>query len=160
MNWRVYEKKLSCPDLRCYPNIFVEGRENQRKTSQKSLSAIWACEFRNANRISDSRPTFDEDINVHYLYNQQDAQIFVIRLYFQYTLYMFRTVSVHLQEQSFYKLYVVFGVCRYHTSCCCVAVTARCICIHQIRHTAYKKTAPEDGPIQSETCRAYTENKV
>ena len=32
--------------------------------------------------------------------------------------------------------------------------------IYQIRHTAYKKTAPEDGLIQSETCRAYTVNKV
>ena len=26
--------------------------------------------------------------------------------------------------------------------------------IYQIRHTAYKKTAPEGGLIQSETCRA------
>ena len=26
---------------------------------------------------------------------------------------MFRTVSVHLQEQSFYKLYVIFGMCGY-----------------------------------------------
>ena len=33
--------------------------------------------------------------------NQQDAQSFVIRLYFQYTLYLFLTVSVHLQEQPF-----------------------------------------------------------
>ena len=32
---------------------------------------------------------------------------------FQYTLYMFRTVSFHLQEQCFYKLYVVFGMCGY-----------------------------------------------
>ena len=28
------------------------------------------------------------------------------------------------------------------------------------RHTAYKKTAPEDGLIQSETCTAYIENKA
>ena len=70
---------------------------------------------------------------------------------------MFRTVSVHLQEQSFYKLYVVFGICRYHTFGCSVATTARRIRIYQIRHTAYKKIAPEDGLIQSETCRAYIE---
>ena len=39
-------------------------------------------------------------------------KILVIRLYFHYTLYMFRTVLVHLQEQTFYKLYVVFGISR------------------------------------------------
>ena len=35
--------------------------------------------------------------------------------------------------------------------------TARRIDIQQIRYTAYKKFAPEDGLIQSETCRAYIE---
>jgi hypothetical protein len=49
-------------------------------------------------------------------------------------LYMFRTVLVHHQEQL-YKLYIAFGTCR------CM----RC--------TAYK-VAPDDGLIQSETCRA------
>ena len=66
-------------------------------------------------------------------------KILVIRIYFQYTLYMFRTVLVHLQEQSFYKLYVVFGICGYdwllhgysHT-------TARRIGTYQMRCTAYK----------------------
>ena len=29
-------------------------------------------------------------------------KIFVIRLYLQYTLYMFRPILVHLQEQSFF----------------------------------------------------------
>ena len=43
-------------------------------------------------------------------------EILVITLYFQYTLYMFRNVLVHLQEQSFYKLYIAFCICRYHTS--------------------------------------------
>ena len=36
-------------------------------------------------------------------------------------LYMFRTVLVHHQEQL-YKLYIAFGICRYHTSGCCVAI--------------------------------------
>ena len=40
-------------------------------------------------------------------------KIVMIRLYFQYTLYMFRTVSVHLQEQSFYTLYVVSARTKY-----------------------------------------------
>ena len=40
-------------------------------------------------------------------------KIFVIRLYFQYTLYMFRTVSVHLQEQFFYELNVVSAHTKY-----------------------------------------------
>ena len=67
---------------------------------------------------------------------------------------MFRTVSVHLQEQSFYKLNVVFGMCGYVWLLCCYSNT------YQIRHSAYKKTAPEDELIQSETCGAYIENKV
>ena len=40
-------------------------------------------------------------------------KILVIRLYIQYTLYMFRTVSVRLQEQSFYMLYVVSAYTKY-----------------------------------------------
>ena len=51
---------------------------------------------------------------------------------------------------------------------CCVAIgrtsyvntTVKRIRIYQIQQTAYKKTASEDGLIQSETCRAYIENKV
>ena len=39
-------------------------------------------------------------------------KILVIRLYFQYTLYVFRTVLVRHQEQL-YKLYIAFGICRY-----------------------------------------------
>ena len=43
--------------------------------------------------------------------NQQDAQSLLwLDFIFQRTLYMFRTVSFHLQEQSFYKLYVVFDI--------------------------------------------------
>ena len=37
-------------------------------------------------------------------------------------LYMFRTVLVHHQEQL-YKLCIVFGICRYHTCGCCVAIS-------------------------------------
>ena len=95
---------------------------------------------------------------------------------------MFRTVSVHLQEQSFCKLlcriwympvpYVwllccyintIAGICRYHTFGYCVAIATQqpnvsaYTSIYQIRHTAYKKIAPEDGLIQSETCKAYIE---
>ena len=36
-------------------------------------------------------------------------------------LYMFRIVLVHHQEQL-YKLYIAFGICRYHKSGCCVAI--------------------------------------
>ena len=45
---------------------------------------------------------YEPCIILQYVYNQQNAQFFVIRLYLQYTLYMFRTVSVHFQEQSFF----------------------------------------------------------
>ena len=58
--------------------------------------------------------------------NNKMHKIFVIRLYFQYRLYMFRTVSVHLQEQSFYKLYIAYtGICRYHMSGYCVAIATQ-----------------------------------
>ena len=60
-------------------------------------------------------------------------------------------------EATLYKLYIAFGICRYHTSGCGVVVgrhtTARRTGIYQTRCTAYK-VAPDDGPIQSETCRA------
>ena len=46
-------------------------------------------------------------------------KILVIRLHFQYTLYMFRAVSVHLQELPFYKLYVIFGMLEYVWLLCC-----------------------------------------
>ena len=36
-------------------------------------------------------------------------------------LYMFRTVLVHHQEQI-HKLYIAFGIYRYHTCGCCVAI--------------------------------------
>ena len=36
-------------------------------------------------------------------------------------LYMFRAILVHLQEQL-YKLYIAFGICRYHTCSCCVDI--------------------------------------
>ena len=62
-------------------------------------------------------------------------------------LYMFRTVLVHHQEQL-YKLYITFGICRYHTSRCCVAM-AYTKCDVQLT-----EVAPDDGLIQSETCRA------
>ena len=52
---------------------------------------------------------------------------------------MFRTVPVHPQQQSFYKLYVVFGIRGYVWLLCCYAAAAG------------------DGMIQSETCKAYIE---
>ena len=41
-------------------------------------------------------------------------------------LYMFRTALVHHQEQL-YKLYIAFGICRYHTSGCCVAIATHMV---------------------------------
>ena len=60
---------------------------------------------------------------------------FVIRLYFHYTLYMFRTVSVRLQEQSFYKLNVMFGMCGYVWLLCCYSnTTARLMVLAYTKH--------------------------
>ena len=64
---------------------------------------------------------------------------------------MFRTVLVHHQEQL-YKLYIAFGICRYHTSGCCVAIATQqpdvpaFTGIYQTRCTAYK-IVPDDGII-------------
>ena len=53
------------------------------------------------------------------------------------------------------------GSCfKWPPSGCCVAIAIQqpdvstYTGIYQMRCTAYKKTAPEDGLIQSETCRA------
>ena len=56
---------------------------------------------------------------------------------------------------------VYAGICRYHTGGCCVAIVIQqpdvpaYSGIYQKRCTAYKKIAPEDGLIESETCRAH-----
>ena len=76
-------------------------------------------------------------------------------------LYLFRTTLVHLQEQNFisYLSYLVYA----DPSGCCVAIATQqpdvsaYKGIYQIRHTAYKKIAPEDGLMLSETSRAYIE---
>ena len=39
-------------------------------------------------------------------------------------VYMFRTILVHHQEQL-YKLYITFGIRRYDTSGCCVAIATK-----------------------------------
>ena len=51
-------------------------------------------------------------------------KILVIRLYFLQMLYMFQTVLVHHQEQL-YKLYIVLGICQYHTCASCVAIATQ-----------------------------------
>ena len=66
-------------------------------------------------------------------------------------LNMFRTVLVHHQQQL-YKLYIAFGICRYHTSVCCVAMATQQTDVsaytntYQTRRTAHK-VAPDDGLI-------------
>ena len=55
-------------------------------------------------------------------------------------------------------LYVVFGICWYNTSGCCVATDVSAYTgIYQIRNRAYKKFTPDDGLIQLKTCTAYIE---
>ena len=58
--------------------------------------------------------------------------------------YMLRTILVHHQEQL-YKLYIAFGICRYHT-CGYSHTTATRTGVYQMRGTAYK-VAPDDGLI-------------
>ena len=82
-------------------------------------------------------------------------RIIVIRLYFLLDAYMFRTILVHLQEQLFISCtshLVYVGICRYVWLLCGYSQSyGTGIC--QMRCTAYK-VVPEDGLIQSGTCRA------
>ena len=67
--------------------------------------AIWCCTHRAS--------------SYNMYIKQQDAQNSCV-----YTLFSIRcstSILVHHQEQL-YKLYIAFGICRYHTSGCCVAI--------------------------------------
>ena len=51
--------------------------------------------------------------------------ILVIRLYFPLdALHISHCISP-ASGATFYKLYIAFGICRYHTSACCVAVATQ-----------------------------------
>ena len=87
-------------------------------------------------------------------------KILVIRLYFPLD-------AVHVSDYispssgaTFYKLYIAYtGICRYMPVpyvwllCGYNHTIARRTGMYQMRCTAYK-VAPDDGLIQSETCRA------
>ena len=76
---------------------------------------------------------YEPYIILQYVYKPTRCTKFLwLDIVFQYTLYMFRTVSVHLQEQSFYKLYVVFGIGGYVWLLCDYSnTTARRIAIYR-----------------------------
>ena len=60
-------------------------------------------------------------------------KILVIRLYFPLdALHVSDSVSPPLGA-TFYKLYIAFGICQYHTSGCCVAIAT------QQRHVWYQQ---------------------
>jgi hypothetical protein len=94
-------------------------------------------------------------------------KILVIRLYFNirstcFGLYqsIFRS-NLFISSMSYL---VCAGVCRYHTSDCCVAIATqqpdvwyRLIPAHTKCDVQLIKIAPEDGVIQFETSRAYIE---
>ena len=99
-----------------------------------------------------------------YLYiNQRDAQISVIKLHF-----FIRCSACFGLYQSIIRSNLFLSCTSYlvysDSSGCCVAIgspsysrtTVRRIGIYQIRCTAYK-VAPDDGLIQSETCRESNE---
>ena len=73
-------------------------------------------------------------------------KILVIRLYFLLGALHVSDYISPFQEQL-YKLYIAFGICRYHTCGCCVIATQQpdvpvYTGIYQMRYTAYK-VAPE-----------------
>ena len=52
-------------------------------------------------------------------------KILVIRLYFPVNALRVPDCISPSSGATFYKLYIVFGICRYHTSGCCVAITTQ-----------------------------------
>ena len=84
--------------------------------------------------------------------NQQDAQISVIKLYFPLdALHVSDYISAS-SGATFYKMYIVFGIFGYVWLLWGYSHIG--IYWHiPMRCTAYK-VAPDDGLIQSETCRA------
>ena len=92
-------------------------------------------------------------------------KILVIRLYFPLDALHVSDCISPSSGGTFYKLYIAFGIRRYHTSGCCVAIATQqpdvpaYTGIYQMRCAAYK-VAPDGGLIQSETCKACIENKV
>ena len=57
--------------------------------------------------------------------NQQDAQNSVIRLYFSLDALHVSDYVSPSSGATFYKLYIAFGICRYHKSGCCVAIATQ-----------------------------------
>ena len=88
--------------------------------------------------------------------NQQDAQNSVIRLYFPLDALHVSDYVSPSSGATFYKLYFAFGICRYHMSGCCVAIAMQQpdVSAYTKCDVQFKKFAPGDGLIYSETCRA------
>ena len=90
--------------------------------------------------------------------NQQDAQNSCDKTLFSIKCSTcFGLLIESIFRSNFYKLCSAFVKCRYHTCVCCVAIatqqphaSANTKCDVQL-----VKAAPEDGLIQSETCRAF-----
>ena len=82
--------------------------------------------------------------------NQQDAQKSVIRLYFPLDALHVSDYINPASGATFYKLYIAFGICLYHTSGYSHTTARRMVPaytgIYQMRYTAYK-VAPDDGLI-------------
>ena len=79
-------------------------------------------------------------------------KILVIRLYFPLDALHVSDCISPSSGSNFNKLYIAFGICRYHTSGCCVAIATQqphvsaYTGIYQMRCTAYN-AAPDDGLI-------------
>ena len=87
---------------------------------------------------------------------QLDAQILVINLqslFSQGALHVSDCVSPS-SGATLYKLYIAFGICRYHTSGRDVVITTSRPAICSLYNVA-----PDDGLTKFETCRAPYENK-
>ena len=74
-------------------------------------------------------------------------KILVIRLYFPLDALHASDYISPSSGATFFQLYIAFGIYRYHTCGCCVAIDVSVYTgIYQMRCTAYK-VAPDDGLI-------------
>ena len=71
---------------------------------------------------------------------------------------LFDIIKIDLRTESFISY--VYKLRSTKFLILCFIFNIRGIGMYQMRCTAYKKIASDDGLIQSETCRAYIENKV
>ena len=74
-------------------------------------------------------------------------KILVIRFYFPLDALHVSDYISPSSGATFYKPYIAFGICRYHTCGCCVAIATRMVPAYTKCNVQLIKVAPDDGLI-------------